>query len=216
MVLNSDSDDSLPELDWGPLTSNVKTLDPVIRSKNLTTNVDDDDGLRRPERRSKSKKRPFDHVVETAQNNKKLERIITEHKADLYKDVEQSPAGGFVFTEDALDQAVQDDDDPDKAHRLFLAMQRTNATQVETVFHFFSKPSALPAAKTKFPIDSLPACRWTSSLRGKNITSSGVFRLLTFIRCLYKRPSFPERFRTPGLPNARASTRACFMDDRSK
>jgi hypothetical protein len=169
VVLNSDSDDdSLPELDWGPLTANVKTAVPITRSKRTTTDVDDD-GLRKPERRTKSKKLPFDHVVETAQKNKELERIIAEHKADLAKKVEEAPASDFVLDEDTLGQAVQDDD-PEQAHRLLLAMKRTNATHVESVFHFFNEPPGRRPVKSKFPVNCLPAHRWTSSFRGKGMS----------------------------------------------
>jgi hypothetical protein len=174
VVLNSDSDDdSLPELDWGPLTTNVKTTVPITRSKRTTTDVDDD-GLRKPERRTKSKKLPFDHVVEAAQKNKELERVIAEHKADLAKQPEEVPAPIFVLNEDALGKAVQDGD-PEQAHRLLLAMQRTNATHEETVFHFFDETPAQRPVKSRFPVDCLPDHRWTSSFRGKSIKSSVVF-----------------------------------------
>jgi hypothetical protein len=174
VVLNSDSDDdSLPELDWGPLTTNAKTTVPITRSKRTTTDVDDD-GLRKPERRTKSKKLPFDHVVETAQKNKELERVIAEHKADLAKQVEEEPAPAFVLNEDVLGKAVQDED-PEQAHRLFLAMQRTNATHKESVFHLFDETPSQRPVKTRFPAGCLPDHRWTSSFRGKSIKSSAVF-----------------------------------------
>jgi hypothetical protein len=166
VVLNSDSDsDSLPELDFGELTTSFKTVAPVTRLKRTTEY--DDDGLRKPERRVKSKKLQFDHVIETAQKSRELERIISEHKANLENDLEEAPAADFVLDEDVLGQAIHDDDDPDTAHRLFLAMQRTNATHVESVFHFFDRSSTSPVVRSDFPTNSLPKHRWTTSFRGK-------------------------------------------------
>jgi hypothetical protein len=214
VVLNSDSDDSIPELDWGELPANVKTVAPTTRSKR-TAEVDHD-GLRRPERRAKSKKRPFDQVIETAQKNKELERIIIERKADLDKKVEEAPVTKFAFNEDALGQAVQDDDDHDKARRLFFAMQRTNATQVECVFHLFGDCSDCDAPKSRFPVDSLPEQHWTSSFRGTNFTPYSCLQSLTHVRSFYERSSFLDRLRVSGVSTARASARTCFMDDRSK
>jgi hypothetical protein len=166
VVLNSDSDsDSLPELDFGELKPRLKTVAPTTHPKRTTEY--DGDGLRKPERRVKSKKSQFDHVVETAQKGRELERIISEHKANLEDNLEEAQAADFVFDEDVLGQAIQDEDNTDTAHRLFLAMQRTNATRVESVFHFFKDNSALPAVRSKFPANSLPEHRWTTSFRGK-------------------------------------------------
>lgn len=165
VVLNSDSDtDSLPDLDWGQPTTSLKTVTPPTRSKRTTET--DDDGLRKPERKRESKKRPFDQVLETAQKNRELEQRIIEHKADFDKVVEEAPSTEFRFDEDALGKAIEDDDDPDKAHRLFLALQRTNATQEEKVYHFFRDTSDSIAAGPRFPLHTLPEHRWTSSFRG--------------------------------------------------
>jgi hypothetical protein len=166
VVLNSDSDsDSLPDLDFGGLTTSFKTVAPITRPKRTTEY--DDDGLRKPERRVKSKKSQFDHVVETAQRGRELERIISEHKANLEDNLEEAPAVDFVFDENVLGQAIHDEDDTDTAHRLFLAMQRTNATHIESVFHFFNDNSDLPAVRSNFPANSLPEHHWTTSFRGK-------------------------------------------------
>jgi hypothetical protein len=168
-VLNSDSDtDSLPELDFGGLATNYKTATPITRPKRATEY--DDDGLRKPEKRVKSKTQKFDQVIQTAQQSRELERIISEHKANLDNSLEEPPAPAFIFNEDALGQAVEDDDDPEKAHRLFLAMQRTNATQVENVFHFFDDPQTPLATRSSFPTHSLPEHRWTTTFRGMPAT----------------------------------------------
>jgi hypothetical protein len=165
VVLNSDSDsDSLPELDFGGFASSFKTVTPVTRSKRVTQY--DYDGLRKPEKKLKSKKSQFDQVVASAQKTRELERTIAEHKADLENEPEEPFGKDLVFDEDTLGQAVQDDDDPDKAHRLFLAMQRTNATHVESVFHFFDNTHASSTSLPSFPVNCLPEQRWTTSFRG--------------------------------------------------
>lgn len=169
MVLNSDSDsDSLPELNFGVLTTSFKTVTPVTRSKRTAEH--DDDGLRKPEKRAKSKSKHFDQVVQTAKKSRELEQRIAEHKADLENDVNGISHDDFVFNEDALGQVVQNDEDPDQAHRLYLAMQRTNATHVERVHHLFDHSQASKVTSTSFPMHSLPEHRWTTSFRGKYTT----------------------------------------------
>jgi hypothetical protein len=173
VVRNSDSDsDSLPELDFGGLAPSFKTVTPVTRSKRATQY--DDDGLRKPEKKVRSKKSQFDQVVASAQKTRELERTIAEHKADLENEPREAPGKDFVFDEDTLGQAVQDDDDPDKAHRLFLAMQRTNATHVESVFHFFNDTRTSQANLLSFPVKCLPEQRWTVGFRGTIIATDGV------------------------------------------
>jgi hypothetical protein len=168
VVLDTDSDSDLseiPALDFGEGTKDippVKTATPIRRSKR--TSEKDDDTLRKPQKRGKSKQ--FDLLVETAQRNIEIEKAIQAHKADLEKDLGASAAAGFTFTEQVLGQAVRDDDDPDQARRLFLAMQRTNATQTESVFHFFTDTSDSLTAPAGFPSDSLPNHRWTASFQG--------------------------------------------------
>ncbi|KAH7090506.1 hypothetical protein FB567DRAFT_437532 [Paraphoma chrysanthemicola] len=160
VVLNSDSDsDSLPDLDWGVPTASLKTIAPITRSKRTTET--DDDGLRKPERKRASKKRPFDQVLDTVQKNREIEQRIIEHKAHLQAP-EDAPSAQFTFDEDALGKAIEGDDDPDKAHRLFLAMQRTNATQEDKVYHFFRDRSDSIAVRSRFPFHTLPKHRWTS------------------------------------------------------
>ncbi|KAF1916826.1 hypothetical protein BDU57DRAFT_539079 [Ampelomyces quisqualis] len=154
VVRDSDSDsDSLKELDFGGTNVTFKTtLAPITRSKRTTDY--DDDGLRRPERRVRSKKQQYDKVIQAAQRSRELERIITEHKVNLENDMEETATSELVINEDALGQAVQDDDDPDRAHRLLLAMQRTDATHVDSVFHFFHGSSPPAQIRPTFPINA--------------------------------------------------------------
>lgn len=163
VVLDSDND-SLEELDFGVPTTGFKAVAPITRSKRTTQS--DEDGLRKPEKKVKSKQDHLDRVVQTAKKTRELELIINERKADLENHVEEASSRDFIFDQTALGQAVQDDHDPEKAHRLFLAMQRTNAIHVEHVFHFFSDTRRSPATKSSFPSSCLPKHRWTTAFRG--------------------------------------------------
>ncbi|KAH7398938.1 hypothetical protein DE146DRAFT_678036 [Phaeosphaeria sp. MPI-PUGE-AT-0046c] len=174
VVLNSDSDtDSLPELDFGVLTASFKTVTPTTRSKRTTEH--EDDGLRKPEKRAKSRSRHFDQVIQTAKKGREVEQLVAEHKADLENTSNGATSADFVFNEDALGQVVQNDEDPDQAHRLFLAMQRTNATHVERVYHFFDPSQISPTASSDFPVRSLPEHRWTTSLRDATTRDQAFF-----------------------------------------
>lgn len=166
VVLNSDSDsDSLPDLDWGEPLSSIKTSKPITRSKRAADS--DEDGLRKPEKKGRNKKLSL--LVETAQKNIQLEQKILEHKADLEKPLEEPAPAEFTLNEDILGQAVQDDDDSDRAHRLFLAMQRTKATQKDNVFSLFTNIDNCISLHPKFPSDSLPTCKWAHCLKGMRL-----------------------------------------------
>jgi hypothetical protein len=215
VVLNSDSDsdnDSLIDIDWGVPTTAIKQVAPTTRSKRTTGS--DEDGLRKPEKKPNSKKRAFDHVFESAQKNREIEQLIVEHKAGLER--KDDKATEFVFNEDALGQAIRDDDDPEQAHRLFLAMQRTHATREENVFHFFHDTSDSIAVQSRFPASSLPQQRWASSFRGAKIVSICREWLLISPRCLCTRPGLSIRLRAPGVPAAGAPRRDGLVDDRPK
>ncbi|CAO2651154.1 Nn.00g094510.m01.CDS01 [Neocucurbitaria sp. VM-36] len=163
VVLNSDSDsDSLPELDWGEPKASIKVATPTTRSKR--TSEDGDGDLRRPTKKERGGKRTFNMLVETAHKNMEIERRIIERKADLDKSLEEPSRANTTINEDVLGQVVpDDDDDPDKAHRLFLAMQRTNATQPESAFYFFEDSSDSISMQSRFPSNCLPKHRWASS-----------------------------------------------------
>ncbi|EUC34813.1 hypothetical protein COCCADRAFT_92459 [Bipolaris zeicola 26-R-13] len=168
VVLNSDSDDdSLPDLDFGvtaPKPNPPKTATITTRYKRTSDN--DEDGLRIPTKKARDDKKKFDTLVQTAQKNLETERKIQEHKAVLNKAVEEPVTMRITINEETLGQAVQDDDDdPHKAHRLLQAMQRTNATQMETVFYFFEHDVDTIPMQTKFPINVLPQHRWASNFQ---------------------------------------------------
>lgn len=215
VVLNSDSDDdSLPDLDWGAHAATIKQVAPSTRSKRITAYDEaDDDDLRKPEKKARNKKGATEHIFESALENMEVEQLIETHKAGLAREEEVTR---FVFNEQTLGQAIQNEDDPEQAHRLLLAMQRTNAVQAESVFHFFQDISDTIAVQSKFPVRCLPQHRWTSSFRGALIHFSLLVSSLTRSRCVYAGSSFPDRLRAAGFSTAGASRRVGFVDDRPK
>lgn len=204
VVLNSDSDDdSLPDLDWGAYAATTKQVAPT-RSRRITAYDEyGDDALRKPEKKARKSKKASEHVFESALKNMESEQLIETHKAGLAREEEEDAQ--FVFNEDTLGQAIKNDDDPEQAHRLFLAMQRTNAVQAESVFHFFRDTSDSIAVQSKFPVGCLPQHRRTSSFRGAHIPLPMVVYSLTCPRSVCTGPSFPHWLRAPGIPISRAS-----------
>ncbi|KAH6841616.1 hypothetical protein B0T12DRAFT_263388 [Alternaria alternata] len=166
MVLNSDSDDdSLPDLDFGIPVTKVKALTTMTTTRSKRISEDQVDGLRKPVKKAKGDRINFSALVQTAQKNRETERQILEHKTALETPLEIPVNASITINEETLGQVVDDDDDPEKAHRLFQAMQRTNATQLESTFHFFkdnSDSNSIPM-RAAFPIRSLPNHRWVSN-----------------------------------------------------
>ncbi|CAN9429825.1 unnamed protein product [Alternaria alternata] len=166
MVLNSDSDDdSLPDLDFGIPVTKVKALTTMTTTRSKRTSEDQVHGLRKPVKKAKGDRINFSALVQTAQKNRETERQILEHKTALETPLEIPVNASITINEETLGQVVDDDDDPEKAHRLFQAMQRTNATQLESTFHFFkdnSDSNSIPM-RAAFPIRSLPNHRWVSN-----------------------------------------------------
>ncbi|USP81094.1 hypothetical protein yc1106_08368 [Curvularia clavata] len=171
VVLNSDSEsDSLPDLDFGipaPRPSTPKkTTTTTITTRSKRTSENDEDGLRMPTKKVKDDKRKFNNLVQTVQKNLETERRIQEHKAVLDEPIQEPATKRITINEETLGQAVQDDgDDPEKAHRLFQAMQRTNVAQMESVFYFFGDAADTISVQTKFPMAALPQHRWASILQ---------------------------------------------------
>lgn len=118
-----------------------------------------------PTKRVKDDKRKFNNLVQTVQKNLETERRIQEHKAVLDEPIQEPATKRITINEETLGQAVQDDNyDPEKAHRLFQAMQRTNAAQMDNVFYFFDDTDTI-SVRTKFPMAALPQHRWASILQ---------------------------------------------------
>ncbi|EOA90927.1 uncharacterized protein SETTUDRAFT_45165 [Exserohilum turcica Et28A] len=201
VVPNSDSDDdddSLPDLDFNLPPHKSKPLaTPTahIATRSKRTSDNDEDGLRKPTKKLKDDKRKFNSLVRTTQKKLETEREIQERKAVL-DEAEQEPATAKVaINEETLGQVLQDDDDgPEKAHRLLQAMQRTNATQMESVFYFFKDTADAVSTHSKFPITAFPQQRWVSAFQNANT------RHLAFMT------GFAQQiFRTHHLPEELAS-----------
>ncbi|KAI4680189.1 uncharacterized protein J4E88_006081 [Alternaria novae-zelandiae] len=161
VVLDSD-DDSLPDLDFGLPTPKVKTIVTTTTTRSKRMSEDQENGLQKPAKKAKDNKNKFDVLVKTAHKNLETERQIKEHSALLDQSLEEHADTTLALNEELLGQAVDDDDDPEKAHRLLQAMQRTNATQMESVYHFFQDHSDSIQAQPKFPLSSLPKHGWAS------------------------------------------------------
>lgn len=169
VVLDSD-DDSLPDLDFGLPTPKVKTIVTTTTTRSKRMSEDQENGLQKPAKKAKDNKSKFDVLVKAAHKNLETERQIKEHSALLDQSLEEHADTTLALNEELLGQAVDDDDDPEKAHRLLQAMQRTNATQMESVYHFFQDDSDSIQAQPKFPLSSLPKHGWVSIFKGGMVT----------------------------------------------
>ncbi|KAJ4297620.1 hypothetical protein N0V90_005513 [Kalmusia sp. IMI 367209] len=166
VVLNSDSDsDSLADLDalWDDPPVKPKAVTAVATPRTRGASKDDD-LLRQPPKRRKDDD-VFKLFVQTAQKNAEMEKRIAQAQADLDKPLhEDHPERSVQINEDLVANTVHDDDDPDKAKKLYAAMQRTNALHVNCVFHFFNEGSDSPTTTNPpFPMNSLPQHGWTSN-----------------------------------------------------
>ena len=165
VVLNSDSDsDSMEELDFGLPAPKLKA--PTYNGRSTRrTNFDEPELRRPPKEGRKNSKRPFSQLMQTAQKNLDAERAIQEHKAHLEKVDEEPARVESALDKDTLKQAMQDGEDSDQADRLYKAMQRTDAVQAHTAYHFFDDildPALIPP----FPQGSLPDHGWTACFEG--------------------------------------------------
>ncbi|KAF2465956.1 uncharacterized protein BDR25DRAFT_81533 [Lindgomyces ingoldianus] len=186
MVQNSDSDtdsDSLEEIDFGlkkkspprkiildDFKANGKTRGgPTLRSGPFSRTQKN--ALRRPsDRPAKFSKSSLNHLAAKAQQFSEIERDIAENKADMEKPVEQDPTLDLVISEEVLAGVVTDQEGGDKAKRLYLAMQRTNALDHNHVFHFFSDKFDPSSVKpSDFPSECLPNQHWATNFEGSGI-----------------------------------------------
>ncbi|KAI8934869.1 hypothetical protein NX059_008545 [Plenodomus lindquistii] len=171
VVLNSDSDDndSLQSLDFGEVQPK-----PTLRARNVVDQSrfspeEEADELHRPAKRGKTAKKSFNVIVEAAQKNAEIERRIQEHKEELDRSSEEPTVENEAIDEERLKYVVQDDKDPEKAHRLFLAMQRTNAARTESDYYFFAATSESTTVQRRFPVRSLPKTQWASNFKDQTL-----------------------------------------------
>ncbi|KAF2873178.1 hypothetical protein BDV95DRAFT_569037 [Massariosphaeria phaeospora] len=194
VVLNSDSEtDSLPELDWGEPPQGLKeTRVPMPATTRSKSARHGEDELRRPgPAQKRSEKASFSRLVQAAQKIAELEQKIADGKADLDKPLDDTPPPEFIVSEEAMAQVMNNDEDPEKAKRLYLAMQRTNALHSECVFHFFQEDvfSCSPA-ESEFPIGSLPDHQWVENLQDQTARDQAF--LTGFVQLVFKYQQLPE------------------------
>lgn len=167
MVLNSDSDtDSLTDLED---LFNSQPAKPKAVTKPATVWTREDSkalSLPQPPKRKKDDQ-AFKRLVQAARKNAQKELDIAEAQAKLDTPLRQeSPKHGLKISEKMVADAVHGEDDPDKAKKLYLAMQRTNAFQVDCGFHFFNRdPDGL---EKPFPIESIEP-QMTCTFQGQGL-----------------------------------------------
>ncbi|KAF2116713.1 hypothetical protein BDV96DRAFT_544252 [Lophiotrema nucula] len=175
VVQNSDSDtdeDELLELNIGPKRPPPKASPlPKMNTPHTRPKVvfqERDSELRRPPMKRGFFKPTLSHLVKIAKNNVATEQKIAEGKAELDKPVEEATSSPSTadIDEERLAGVVSDDEDGDNARRLYLAMQRTNTSDVNYAFHMFSNGSdATSTDSNPFPSHCLPRHRWVENLR---------------------------------------------------
>jgi hypothetical protein len=171
VVLNSDSDsDSLPDLD--DLLDNHLTAKTKAAARTAPVRKREEPKAHRlppPPKRLKDDK-AFKRLVQAAQRNAQMEQEIAEAQAELDKPLrEDSPERDPRISEKMVADAVHGEDDPDKAKKLYLAMQRTNAFRVDCVFHFFNRqPDDLDQP---FPLETLEPLHMVSTFQGEDTAS---------------------------------------------
>ncbi|KAF2281612.1 uncharacterized protein EI97DRAFT_454779 [Westerdykella ornata] len=177
VILNSDSDsepDLFEELDFGlskPPPQKV-TLNshgnPEHRHGAYSTPsvlLKKDDELKKPPKPTQTSVSTLNRLVKEAQKSAEEEQRMKSLWADLEKPVESTIEEQLAIDEDVLAGIVHDDDDgDDKAKRLYLAMQRTNALDTDCVFHLFGDSKREATRSMKFPAHALSSCGWTACL----------------------------------------------------
>ncbi|KAF2202091.1 hypothetical protein GQ43DRAFT_392796, partial [Delitschia confertaspora ATCC 74209] len=185
VVTNSDpetdsSEDDLPSLDFGVITNPSPQPTPIkpskptpvreeIRSTRSTLVL----GKRKAfqsnlHKQAKPSTASLSFLVADARKDAERARKIAEIKADLEEEIEDAPdIEGHAFDENALVRMMDNDEDGDKVQRLKLAMQRTNAIHLNTVWHSFDeKASRAPVRRIPFPSRALPqGQRWAASFQ---------------------------------------------------
>ncbi|KAF1977732.1 hypothetical protein BU23DRAFT_564607 [Bimuria novae-zelandiae CBS 107.79] len=160
MVLDSDADsDPLTDLDDEPEEPEDKPKPKPTTRAAATPRYTAPKGYEPPPppRRRKDDD-AFRRLVQEAQKNREEEQQIAEAQADLEKSLrEDSPERDARISEGMVAVAVKDHNDPEKAKKLYLAMQRTNALHVDCSFHFFDPDLDCRTPKhSPFPTSSLP------------------------------------------------------------
>lgn len=148
-------------------------------------------GLRRPSNIHKVTKPSLSRLVQAAKKDAEIEQKIAAAKLELDKKQEMSIMPALTLNEESLAGVIKDDEEGDKAQRLYLAMQRTQALDLDTVFHFINdKPNALSSHKSQLPLESLPKHAWTTNFKDSLMRDQSF--LSGFARQIFQHQALPE------------------------
>jgi hypothetical protein len=132
--------------------------------------------------------------VQAAQKDAENEQKIAERKAELDRAAEKALANDQAMSKEALAEVVEENEDGDKAQRLYLAMQRTNALDFGCTFHFFRENflilNSQQVQEATFPVSSLPPHGWVAAFEGTLRPIFPTSTLLTWRRFPTQRASF--------------------------
>jgi hypothetical protein len=175
-VPNSESDGEVSDLNDlnSDSESDFSDLDDIWQTKSAATTKENDEPkgyvLPKPSQRKKDDAE-FSRLVQEARENAEMEKQIVEAQADLDRALSRkTPERGLDINEELVAGALKDNDDPNKAKKLYLAMQRTNALDVECAFYFFDRPSdAQTSNEFSLSADSLSQPRLASFFKGSDL-----------------------------------------------
>ncbi|KAF2655485.1 hypothetical protein K491DRAFT_778675 [Lophiostoma macrostomum CBS 122681] len=204
VVLNSDSDsDELEEIDFGvrqPSSPRMASNDspPTLTQHNVPSLRShlrvQDDGLRKPPNKYKFARPTLSGLVEAARRDAENERRIAAEKAELDRVAEEVPADDEAMSKEALAEVVEENEEGDKAQRLYLAMQRTNALDLSCTFHFFRENFAIlnsqQVQEATFPLSSLPPHGWVAAFEDAQRREQAF--LTGFARQIFQFQQLPE------------------------
>lgn len=171
VVLNSDSESDLSDLDdrFEEIKNGPKPRVTAPRSPERDRVKAGGYVLSRPPKRRRDDG-IFRHLVQSDDENAEMERQIAEAQAEMDRPLRaETPDDHLVISEEMVAGALKGDDDPEKAKKIYLAMQRTNALQVDCAFHFFVHHSnAQSPTSLSFPKDLLLQRKSMSMFKGAN------------------------------------------------
>ena len=172
MVLNSDSDSDLSDLDDGFEKREIRPMSKASAPWTQERSRVEGYVLSRPPKRRRDDG-AFRHLVRSGDENAEMERQIAEAQAEMERPLRaETPIDHLTISEEMLAGALKDDPDPERAKKIYTAMQRTNALHVDCAFHLFghnpeTSPSSMPSIPP-FPTNILPQCRSLSMFQGPN------------------------------------------------
>ncbi|KAF2745874.1 hypothetical protein M011DRAFT_469135 [Sporormia fimetaria CBS 119925] len=152
--ISSDGQSEVPDSDCDSESPDEEVRRPPVTQPRFYLPIKQNP-LRKPPTTTTGTNDSLKWLVESAKKSAKKEQRIAALKADLNKSIDNTVKGDLTIDEETLAGVVQDEEEgDDKAKRLYLAMQRTNALESDPSFHFFrSEPG--PLLHMPFPAHSL-------------------------------------------------------------